>query len=85
MTVGHHQGAGVVGGVHQGAQHRYATLYRLQVLVAPRSAKLARLAMNIVEHVTMVENQALYERVGYVETARTTEHGFTRVFYEKRL
>ena len=28
---------------------------------------------------------ALYERTGYVETARTTEHGFTRVFYEKRL
>jgi len=32
-----------------GAQHRYATLYRLQVLVAPRSAKLARLAMNVVD------------------------------------
>jgi ribosomal protein S18 acetylase RimI-like enzyme len=36
-------------------------------------------------HVTMVENQALYERVGYVETHRTTEHGFVRVFYEKDL
>jgi ubiquinone/menaquinone biosynthesis C-methylase UbiE len=34
-----------------GAQHRYATLYRLQVLVAPRSAKLARLAMNVVDRV----------------------------------
>jgi ubiquinone/menaquinone biosynthesis C-methylase UbiE len=32
-----------------GAQHRYGTLYRLQVLVAPRSAKLARLAMNVVD------------------------------------
>ena len=32
-----------------GAQHRYATLYRLQVLVAPRSAQLARLAMNVVD------------------------------------
>ena len=29
--------------------------------------------------------RALYERIGYVETGRTTEHGFTRVFYEKRL
>jgi ribosomal protein S18 acetylase RimI-like enzyme len=36
-------------------------------------------------HETMVENQALYERIGYVETHRTTEHGFTRVFYEKQL
>lgn len=34
-----------------GAQHRYAALYRLQVLLAPRSAKLARLAMNVVDGV----------------------------------
>jgi ubiquinone/menaquinone biosynthesis C-methylase UbiE len=32
-----------------GAHHRYATLYRLQVLVAPRSSTLARLAMNVVD------------------------------------
>jgi hypothetical protein len=32
-----------------GAQHHYPTLYRLQVLVAPRSEKLARLAMNVVD------------------------------------
>jgi len=35
----------------EGVQHRYATLYQLQVLVAPRSAKLARLAMNVVDRV----------------------------------
>ena len=34
-----------------GVQHRYSTLYQLQVLVAPRSAKLARLAMNVVDRV----------------------------------
>jgi HAD superfamily hydrolase (TIGR01509 family) len=33
----------------------------------------------------MVENQALYERIGYVETGRATAHGFARVFYEKSL
>lgn len=33
----------------------------------------------------MVENQALYERIGYVETGRATAHGFARVFYEKAL
>jgi ubiquinone/menaquinone biosynthesis C-methylase UbiE len=35
----------------EGVQHRYSTLYQLQVLVAPRSAKLARLAMNVVDRV----------------------------------
>lgn len=33
----------------------------------------------------MVENQRLYERVGYVETQRATERGLTRVFFERRL
>ena len=32
-----------------GAQHHYAALYRLQVLVAPRSATLARMAMNVLD------------------------------------
>lgn len=36
-------------------------------------------------HVTMVENQALYERIGYVETDRGGDEGFVRVFYEKDL
>jgi ribosomal protein S18 acetylase RimI-like enzyme len=50
-----------------------------------RAHALGRPRITLYTHVTMVENQALYERTGYVETARTTEHGFTRVFYEKRL
>ena len=36
-------------------------------------------------HVTMVENQALYERIGYVRTHDATDDGVTRVFYEKVL
>jgi ribosomal protein S18 acetylase RimI-like enzyme len=36
-------------------------------------------------HRTMVENQRLYERLGYVETGRADEEGFARVFYEKHL
>ena len=36
-------------------------------------------------HVTMVENQALYEGIGYVETHRGGEAGLVRVFYEKAL
>lgn len=34
---------------------------------------------------TMVENQRLYERIGYVETHRTSERGLRRVFYAKAL
>jgi len=34
-------------------------------------------------HVTMVENQKLYERLGYVETHRGGDGGLVRVFYEK--
>ena len=33
----------------------------------------------------MVENQRLYERLGYIETGRRSEQGFSRVFYEKDL
>ena len=33
----------------------------------------------------MVENQRIYERDGYVETHRETEHGLGRVFYAKHL
>lgn len=36
-------------------------------------------------HITMVENQRLYARQGYVETSRTNEGGVERVFFEKRL
>lgn len=36
-------------------------------------------------HETMVENIALYRRVGYVETGRVTEKGFARVYMEKTL
>lgn len=41
--------AGLVVESLAGVQHRYPTLYQLQVLVAPRSARLARLAMNVVD------------------------------------
>ncbi len=41
--------------------------------------------LRLYTHVSMVENQRLYERIGYVETHRATDHGLTRVFYEKRL
>lgn len=33
-------------------------------------------------HVTMVENMRLYQRLGFVETHRVTEHGLDRVYFE---
>lgn len=36
-------------------------------------------------HEKMVENRALYTRIGYVETGRKTERGLARVYFEKPL
>jgi GNAT superfamily N-acetyltransferase len=36
-------------------------------------------------HALMTENIALYQRIGYVETARVSEKGFDRVYMRKRL
>ncbi len=36
-------------------------------------------------HALMTENQALYKRLGFVETGRVTEKGFDRVYMTKRL
>ena len=57
----------------------------LLLLAEERTLAAGRSRLRLYTHETMVENQSLYERIGYVETHRATEHGFTRVFYEKRL
>jgi ribosomal protein S18 acetylase RimI-like enzyme len=36
-------------------------------------------------HERMTENQALYQRIGYVAYARRIEHGLARVFMRKQL
>lgn len=36
-------------------------------------------------HALMTENQALYKRLGFVETGRVTEKGFERVYMTKQL
>lgn len=58
---------------------------RLLSLAEERAGELGRAQVRLFTHVTMVENQRLYERVGYVETARSNEGAFSRVFYEKTL
>jgi ribosomal protein S18 acetylase RimI-like enzyme len=42
-------------------------------------------AIRLYTHVLMTENQALYRRLGYVETGRGTQAGFARVFMVKPL
>ncbi len=57
----------------------------LLVLAEERALASGRTRIRLFTHVSMVENQRLYERIGYVETGRATEDDRTRVFYEKVL
>ncbi len=41
--------------------------------------------LDLYTHERMTENIAMYERIGYVEVDRRTEHGFPRVYMRKRL
>ena len=42
-------------------------------------------AVRLYTDAKMTENLALYPRLGYTETARRSEDGFERVYFEKRL
>jgi ribosomal protein S18 acetylase RimI-like enzyme len=57
-------------------------------LIAFAEAEARRLSfddLRLYTHVTMVENIALYTRLGFVETGRGRENGYDRVFMTKRL
>lgn len=41
--------------------------------------------MALVTHEAMTENQAIYARLGYVESERRTEDGYRRIYMEKQL
>lgn len=58
---------------------------RLLALAEERARASGVPVLRLYTHETMVENQRLYERAGYVETDRRTDDGFARVFYEKTL
>jgi ribosomal protein S18 acetylase RimI-like enzyme len=57
---------------------------RLLLTLAEERARAAGCdRISLYTHETMVENQRLYERNGYVVARRAREDGFARVFYEK--
>jgi ribosomal protein S18 acetylase RimI-like enzyme len=58
---------------------------RLLALAEARAADHGLGEIRLFTHATMVENQRLYERLGYVQTDRRTDDGFDRVFYAKQL
>jgi len=61
-------------------------LGRLLVGFAEAEARRRGFAeLRLYTHETMTENQALYARLGFVETHRATEHGFARVFMRKQI
>ena len=67
------------------AHHGRGVGHALLALAEERATALGHARIRLYTHETMVENQRLYERNGYVETHRGGEQGFTRVFYEKVL
>ncbi|MBP0457782.1 GNAT family N-acetyltransferase [Streptomyces montanisoli] len=48
-----------------------------------RAAALGLHEVRLYTHALMTENQALYERIGYVRTGRATEGRYDRVHYRK--
>jgi len=58
---------------------------RLMGFVEERAHAEGRAAITLHTNEVMTENIALYGRLGFVETARRTEHGFRRVYMRKTL
>ena len=54
-------------------------------LAEDEARRLGLPAVELYTNVKMVENQAFYPALGYLETDRREEDGFSRVFYRKEL
>jgi ribosomal protein S18 acetylase RimI-like enzyme len=66
--------------------HQGTGLGRRMIAFAEAEARrLGYAELRLYTHETMVENIALYTRVGFVETGRGHEAGYDRVFMTKRL
>jgi GNAT superfamily N-acetyltransferase len=58
---------------------------RLVAFAEDEARRLGHSELRLYTHVTMVENIALYTRLGFVEAGRGHEAGYDRVFMTKRL
>jgi ribosomal protein S18 acetylase RimI-like enzyme len=65
----------------QGAGLGLALITHVEALARASGAQAVELYTNA----KMIENRALYPRLGYAETGRAIEDGFDRVFYRKPL
>jgi ribosomal protein S18 acetylase RimI-like enzyme len=62
-------------------EHQGQGLGRYLIEYAATEAKRLQLpAVRLHTNVAMMENLAIYARIGFVETHRATEHGFQRVY-----
>ncbi|MBV8168923.1 MAG: GNAT family N-acetyltransferase [Alphaproteobacteria bacterium] len=58
---------------------------RLITFAEAETRRRGHAEIRLYTHETMVENQALYRRIGFVETHRAEQDGFHRVFMTKVL
>lgn len=58
---------------------------RLVAVAEAEAVRRGRRTLRLYTHETMVENVALYARLGFVETGRGVQNGFRRIFMEKTL
>lgn len=58
---------------------------RLLRYVEDEARRRGLAAVELYTHERMTENLVLYPRIGYRETARRTEDGFSRVYFRKEL
>jgi GNAT superfamily N-acetyltransferase len=58
---------------------------RLMEFAEEQAIALGLRRLHLYTNEVMVENLAIYARLGYIETARRTEDGYRRVFMEKLL
>jgi ribosomal protein S18 acetylase RimI-like enzyme len=58
---------------------------RLLIFAETEAVRRGYSEIRLYTHMTMIENQRLYAKIGYAETSRGSEAGYDRVFMYKQL